>query len=217
MTATSTAPEPALRGMIHAGAVPLVLATGVVIVALAPSSGARLALALYAVSATALFSISASYHLSEVGGLARRVLRRLDHAGIFVIIAGTYTPFLALALSGGTRIATLSVVWGAAAAGVAIRLLWDGAPRWLVVGLYLALGWTALLVFPQLLAGAGLPAIVLAIVGGGIYTLGAIVYALRQPDPLPRVLGFHEVFHILTVAAFACLDVGVWLLVHGPA
>jgi len=201
MTATSTAPEPALRGMIHAGAVPLVLATGVVIVALAPSSGARLALALYAVSATALFSISASYHLSEVGGLARRVLRRLDHAGIFVIIAGTYTPFGLAAAPGTMPSMLLQPIWAGALVSIALHLFWYDAPKWLSAVVYVATGWLGLAALPGLVDQFGWGPPLLLLAGGIFYSLGALVYARRSPDPVPHAFGYHEVFHSLVVVA----------------
>jgi hemolysin III len=195
---------------------PLVAATGVVIVALAPGGATRTSLLAYALCASALFATSTAHHLSRLDGWPGRMLQRLDHASIFLIIAGTYTPFVVVALGGATGTAFLVIVWSAALGGVVLRLAWPGAPRWLAVGLYVSLGWSAAFVFPQLLDGAGIAAVVLALVGGGLYTVGALVYALRRPDPLPSTLGFHEVFHLFTVAAFVCLDVAVWLTVFGP-
>lgn len=206
---------PALRGLVHAAALPLTLAMGVVLVALAPSAGSRTAVALYAACACALFAASAAYHLTPWAGRRRRILGRVDRAGIFLLIAGTYTPFALLGLQGTTRVIALSAVWTAAIGGVLLRVVGRPIPRWLDVVLYLALGWTAVAIAPPLLAGAGIPALVLAAAGGLAYTVGAIVYATRWPDPFPRVLGFHEVFHLLTVAAFATQNVGVWLLVYG--
>lgn len=208
------APTPRLRGRIHAGVAPLVAATGIVLVVLAPSMEARLAAALYALCALTLFTASATHHLNRWSGRAGGAVHRLDHAGIFLIIAGTYTPYVVLGLEGTSRAVVLSAVWAAALAGVGLRLASAPTPRWLSVGLYITLGWTAALVFPQLLAGVGVASIVLALVGGGLYSVGAIVYATRRPNPFPRTLGFHEVFHLLTVAAFASLDVGVWLVLH---
>jgi hemolysin III len=207
--------RPLLRGVVHAGALPLALAAGIVLVALAPGGGARMAVALYAASACALFAASAAYHLMPWSGRRRLILQRLDHAGIFAIIAGTYTPFVILGLEGTTRAVVLAVVWSVACAGILLRALWIPAPRWPFLILYLGLGWTAVMILPQLLAGAGLPAVVLALIGGGLYSLGALVYATRRPNPAPRVLGFHEVFHVLTVAAFATQNVAIWLLVLG--
>lgn len=209
-------PTPLLRGAIHAGALPLVLATGIVLVVLAPDPATRVALVLYGLCAAALFAASATYHLSRASGRSGQLLQRLDHAAIFLIIAGTYTPFLVVALSGVTQALALGFIWIAAAGGVVVRLTWGAAPRWFFVSLYVALGWTAVAVFPQLLDGAGIAPVVLAIAGGAIYSVGALVYALRTPDLFPSTFGFHELFHLLTVGAFACLDVGVWLVVHGP-
>lgn len=203
-----------MRGKIHAGVVPLVAATGIVLVVLAPSTQARIAAALYAICALILFSASATHHLNRWSGRAAAAANRLDHAGIFLIIAGTYTPYVVLGLDGVTRVVVLGAVWAAALAGVALKLTSAPTPRWLSVALYITLGWMAALVFPQLLAGVGVPSIVLALVGGGLYSVGAIVYATKRPNPFPRTLGFHEVFHLFTVAAFASLDVGVWLVLH---
>ena len=208
------APTPRLRGAIHAGVVPLVAATGIALIVLAPSLEARLAAALYAVCALTLFATSATHHLNRWGERAGGAVRRFDHAGIFLIIAGTYTPYVVLGLEGATRAIVLGAVWAAALAGVGLKLVNAPTPRWLSVALYIALGWMAALVFPQLLAGVGVPSIVLALVGGGLYSIGAIVYATKRPNPFPRTLGFHEVFHLFTVAAFASLDVGVWLVLH---
>lgn len=142
------------------------------------------------------------------------MLRRFDHANIYLIIAGTYTPFALLALGGAARIAVLSVIWGGALAGVVFRVCWIGAPRWLYTVLYLALGWTAIFVMPQLLEGAGVAAVVLVAVGGLLYSAGAIVYGLRRPDPSPRWFGFHEVFHACTIAAYLVQYVAVSIVVY---
>lgn len=206
---------PALRGKVHAACLPLVAAAGIVLVVLAPGAAARGSVAVYGACAVALFAASSAHHLLTSAGRPSRLAERADHAAIFLIIAGTYTPFVILGLGGATRVSVLTAIWVAAAGGAAVRLLACPAPRWLFALLYLTLGWTALSVLPALLSGAGPPAVVLAFVGGGFYSLGALVYVWRRPDPAPRVLGFHEVFHILTVIAFATQNVGVWLLVYG--
>lgn len=213
--AAAVPPPPALRGHVHAAALPAVLAAGIVLVALAPTAGARVASALYLAAGCALFGASAAYHLLRRPGRAGRVLRRLDHSGIYLVIAGTYTPFAVLALGGAARAAVLAVVWGGALAGIALRFLWEGSPRWVEVPLFMVLGWTAAFVVPDLLSGAGVAAFVLVAAGGGVYSLGAVVFATRWPNPAPRVLGFHEVFHLLTVAAFVTQYVGVSLVVYG--
>jgi hemolysin III len=210
----AAAVPPRLRGVLHAGALPLCAAAGVALVALAPDGSARMAAAVYAASACALFAVSALYHLGRGSEARHRLMARLDHAGIYLIIAGTYTPFAALALTGAARAAILACVWGGAVAGVALHLIWARPPVWLTMPLYLGLGWIAALAIPELLAGAGVAAVVLAIVGGGLYTAGGLVYATKRPDPAPSVFGYHEVFHALTVAAFVVQYVAVSLVVY---
>lgn len=210
--ATAEHPRPRLRGVVHAVVFPLALAAGIVLVALAPTGSARTAAAVYAACAALMFGASALFHLRAWTGRAHRMLERLDHSGIYLAIAGTYTPFAVLGLEGTARVVVLTVVWAGAAAGLVT--LGTGAPRALRVALYLLLGWVAALVLPQLLDGAGVAAAVLAIVGGALYSLGALVYALRRPDPLPAVFGFHETFHVLIAAAFVTQHVGVALLVY---
>ncbi|MGV9776311.1 PAQR family membrane homeostasis protein TrhA [Streptosporangium sp. NPDC003464] len=220
---TTTAPErltlpesikPRLRGWLHAGALPVALIAGFVLVALGPTLQARLAAAIYAITSGLLFGISATYHRGALSPRLGEVLRRLDHANIYLIIAGTYTPFAMLALDGPARAAVLGVIWTGAVAGVLFRVLWTGAPRWLSTALYIGLGWTAVFVLPQLVAGAGVAAVVLVFVGGLLYTVGGVVYGLRRPDPSPRWFGFHEVFHALTVAAYLVQYVAVSLVVY---
>jgi hemolysin III len=204
-----------MRGWLHAGAAPLSLAAGIVLVALAATPAARLAAAVYAITALTLFATSAVYHLGRFSGRTHLLLRRLDHANIALLIAGTTTPFALLALEAGQGAVLLAIVWGGAVAGALLRVAWPGAPRALAAALYVALGWSAAYVIPGLFAGAGTAAAVLVIVGGGLYSLGGLVYALRRPDPLPRVFGYHEVFHGLTVCAFAVQCVAVSLVVLG--
>lgn len=206
--------KPRLRGWLHAGALPVTLIAGFVLVTLGPTLQARLASAIYAITSALLFGISATYHRGTLGPRLAEVLRRLDHANIYLIIAGTYTPFALLALDGAARIAVLAVTWGGALAGVLFRVLWMGAPRWLYTVLYLALGWTAVFVLPQLLQGAGAAAVVLVAVGGLFYSAGAVVYGLRRPDPSPRWFGYHEVFHACTLAAYLVQYIAVSIVVY---
>jgi hemolysin III len=209
--------KPRLRGWVHAVTAPLALAAGIVLAALAPAGAATAAAAVFAATAVLLFTISAVYHRGTWSPRARAVLRRLDHASILVLIAGTYTPFAVLALHGGTRLALLCVVWGGAILGTVFRLAWTDAPRWSYVPVYLALGWAAAFVLPELLRGAGPAALILAAAGGALYTLGALAYGLKRPNPSPRWFGFHEVFHACTVAAFSCQYVAVSLVVYRAA
>jgi hemolysin III len=164
-----------------------------------------------------LFTTSAIYHRGQWSPEAESRLKRFDHANIFLLIAGSYTPFAVLALTDETRIAVLSAVWGAAIFGVAFRVFWVGAPRWLYTLLYIGLGWAAGLFVPQLIQGAGIAAFVLLAVGGLLYTFGGIVYGLKRPNPSPRWFGFHEIFHACTVAAFACQYIAASFVVYRAA
>jgi hemolysin III len=141
-------------------------------------------------------------------------MARLDHSMIFVFIAGTYTPFAVLTLPSRTGDVVLAVVWIGAAVGLTVRSAWQSAPRWLAVPLYLGLGWVAVFFLPELLRHGGVAAFVLMLTGGALYTVGAVVYGLRRPDPLPQVFGFHEVFHLCTVVAAICHYIAVWLIIY---
>jgi hemolysin III len=206
---------PRMRGVLHTAAVPLCLAAGVVLVSLAPTAASRASATVYAATAFTLFAVSALYHLGRGSPARHRLLKRLDGAGIYLIIAGTYTPFAVLALEGPMQAAILWTVWGGAAAGAALHLLWVRPPVWLTTPLYVGLGWIAAVAIPELMAGAGIAAVVLAIVGGALYTAGGVVYATRRPDPAPAVFGYHEVFHALTIAAFTTQYVAVSMVVYG--
>jgi len=201
--------KPHLRGWFHLGTFPLCLAAGIVLVCLAPTGKSRVAAAIFAVTACMLFGVSALYHRGTWSPRTQGVLKRLDHANIFLIIAGTYTPFTVLLLPPGPARVLLWLVWGGALAGVAFRVLWVGAPRWLYVPVYVALGWVAVVYLPDFLSGGGVAVFVLVVVGGLLYTAGGIVYGIKRPNPSPRWFGFHEVFHALTVAAFVVHYVGV--------
>jgi hemolysin III len=212
---------PRLRGLLHAGAFPVAAAAGAVLVGLAPTWPARLAAAVYGVAGAALFGVSAAYHRSPPGSRRRGLLARLDHVSILLMIAGTYTPLVVLALRGWTRLSVLAVIWGGAAAGILTRLIWRTdwrpAPRWLITSLFIGLGWVALFVLPQLLRGAGAVALALILAGGLLYSLGAVVYALKRPDPSPRWFGFHEVFHAATILAYFTQYAAVSLVVYRVA
>jgi hemolysin III len=195
--------KPRLRGVFHQYAFFVSLASGTLLVLLAATTRTSVAAAIYAASVSALFGVSALYHRVTWNGPTRRRLRRLDHAMIFLLIAGTYTPVGLLVLKGTLATVVLAVVWGGAVAGIVLELVWTGAPRWLGGTVYLALGWVAVVAMPQLFARLGMAGGLLIVAGGLVYSAGAAVYALRRPDPVPAVFGYHEVFHLLVIAGVA--------------
>jgi hemolysin III len=206
--------KPRLRGVLHQAAFAVSLVTGTVLICLADGTRERVAAGVYAGSVALLFGTSAAYHRRSWSPRAHDLMARLDHSMIFVLIAGSYTPFAVLLLHGTRQWVILGVVWGGAALGVLLRNVFSAPPRWLFVGLYLALGWVALGIFPDVLRRGGITVLVLLAVGGLFYTAGAVVYALRRPDPSPRWFGFHEVFHALTLAAFVTHYVAVSLTTY---
>lgn len=195
--------KPRLRGVLHQYAFFVSLALGVSLVVLAPAGRAKLAAAIYAVAVSGLLGTSALYHRVTWSNRVRAWMRRLDHSMIFVLIAGTYTPFALLVLSGTLARAILIVVWAGAAAGVVLKLAWITAPRWVTAAVYVALGWVAIAAMPDLASALGAAAVALVMAGGVLYTAGAVIYALKRPDPAPTVFGYHEIFHVLVVAAAA--------------
>jgi hemolysin III len=196
--------KPRLRGVSHKWAFFVSLVTGATLVLLAPSGRATLATLVYAVSVAGLFGVSALYHRTNWRTLsARRWMRRLDHSMIFLLIAGTYTPMALLALDGTLATVILIVVWSGAGAGILMKLVWIDAPKWLIALTYVALGWVAVAAFPQLLDKVGITGTALIAIGGVLYSAGAIIYALKRPDPVPTVFGYHEVFHVLVIVAAA--------------
>jgi hemolysin III len=206
--------RPRLRGVFHLWAFIAAIAAGVVLVALADGALEILSSWVYAAALAAMFGASALYHRFPWRSAVRRLwARRLDHSMIFVFIAGTYTPFALLAFDGATRWLLLLSAWLGAAFGLALELIWIDSPRWLSASAYVAVGWVGVLAVPQLFSGVGVPGSVLVIVGGALYTLGALVYAVRWPNPFPRTLGFHEIFHLLVVAAAVTQFVAVSLVV----
>lgn len=207
--------KPLLRGWFHLGALPVVALLGLVLVALAEGPVATWSSVAFAISSLLMFGTSASYHRIAWSPKARAVLKRLDHANIFVLIAGTYTPIGLSALPWSEGQWLLTAVWIGAGLGIVFRVFWLGAPRWLYVPLYLALGWASVWYMPQLFA-VNVPMTVLVIVGGIAYSVGAVVYGLKRPNPAPGVFGFHEIFHVLTVVAFLCHWTAVLLLVLDP-
>jgi hemolysin III len=201
--------KPHLRGWLHAATAPLALAAGIVLVALSPTTSTRVGSAIFAASALALFTASATMHRGSWSKRTALWLRRLDHSSIFLLIAGSYTPFTLLLLEGSERTTLLAIAWGGALLGILFRLFWTGAPRWLYTPIYIALGWAAVFYFPAFFASTSAAVFTCLVVGGLLYTLGGVIYGFRWPDPSPRWFGFHEVFHTLTIAAFVTHYVGV--------
>lgn len=206
--------KPHLRGWLHLGVFPLSVAAGVVLVAMAPTTLLRLATGIFAVTAALLFGVSALYHRRYWSPRTDAVIRRLDHSNIFLLIAGTYTPFAIALLPSGDARALLALVWGGAMIGIAFRVLWIGAPRWLYIPVYVALGWAAVFWLGDFLSSAGPAVFTLIVVGGALYSLGGLVYGLKRPNPAPTWFGFHEVFHSFTIAAFAVHYVGISMVVY---
>lgn len=195
--------KPLLRGVSHEVAAFLALAAWLLLLALARSPRATAGATIYGASLFVMFGTSALYHRPTWPPGPRLWLRRLDHSAIFVLIAGTYTPFCLL-LGGRRGLALLAIAWGGALAGILRAMVWPRAPRALAVALYLVLGWVIVPVLPQLYGVVGAGAVALLGAGGLLYTAGALIYATRRPDPFPRVFGYHEVFHALVIAAAAC-------------
>ena len=196
--------KPKLRGWIHEGAFPVSLVAGALLVLAATGRRETLALAIYAVSLSALLGTSALYHRVDWKRPSTRLwMRRLDHSMIFLLIAGTLTPFALLVLDGTLATAVLVAVWAGAAAGIVVELIWTESPKWVHVTVYVSVGWIGAIAFPSIISRAGVTAGVLVAVGGLLYTAGAVIYARQRPDPSPAVFGYHEVFHVLVVAAAA--------------
>lgn len=195
--------KPTWRGWIHAITAPIAAVAGLVLVALANGQEARWACVVFALTSILLFGNSALYHRIDWSPKVKLALKRVDHANIFLLIAGTYTPLSLLALPPAQGVVLLSVVWSGALIGILFRVFWVGAPRWLYVPIYLALGWAAVIYFvPLYQANAAM--MVLVAVGGLLYSAGAVVYGLKRPNPFPGRFGFHELFHTCTVLAFLC-------------
>jgi len=209
--------KPKLRGWLHAASAPLALAAAIVLVVLAPTIPLRIALAIFGITALSLFGTSAVYHISN-GHIASKVtsaLKRVDHANIFLIIAGTYTPLSLLLLPIVQARLILTIVWIGALAGVLVQVFLPNAPRWISAPVYLALGWVAI-GFIRDFASFGGPAIVTLIIAGGVaYSIGAVVYAIKKPNPSVKWFGFHEVFHAFTIAGFTLHTIAIFIAVIG--
>jgi hemolysin III len=201
-------PKPLLRGVSHQVAAAFALVGGIALVNAATGLRGALAAAVYGVALTAQFAISAAYHRPRWGTRARLFMRRLDHAAIFMLIAGTYTPFCLL-LPPETGRPLLALVWSGALGGMVLSVAWPLAPKWLMAALTVGLGWAIVPIFPAMLGAIGWSGLALLAAGGIAYTVGAVVYATRFPDPFPRVFGYHEVFHALVIAAAICHYIAV--------
>jgi hemolysin III len=209
----AVARRPKLRGVLHKYTFFVSLVLGAVLVFGAETTRERVASAVFAVSVSAMLGISALYHRVVWPPGPRRWIRRLDHAAIFLLIAGTYTPFGLLALDGAWRVGVLSIVWTGALAAIVVKVAWIDAPRWVPAVLAVGLGWAGVFAIPKIFERTGMTALVLLALGGLFYTAGALVYARRRPDPLPTTFGYHEIFHALVVAAAGCQYSAVALFV----
>ncbi|SBT53586.1 PAQR family membrane homeostasis protein TrhA [Micromonospora narathiwatensis] len=205
--------KPRMRGWLHTYAFFVALVCGIVLCSIAaarPGWAPLVSCLIYSVTVCGLFGTSALYHRRVWSRRGYQIMRRMDHSMIFLFIAGTYTPFCALLLTTRPATVMLGLVWGGALAGVALKLIWPHAPRWVSAPLYLALGWVAVAMLPQILRSGGVTALVLLIVGGAIYSVGAVFYALRRPNPWPTVFGHHEFFHACTLVAAICHHIAIY-------
>ncbi len=207
--------KPLWRGWIHAITFPVSAVAGIVLIVLAEGPVAKWASAVFMVTSMLLFGVSALYHRINWSPKVKQTFRRLDHANIFLLIAGTYTPIALLALPLDKGILLLSLVWSGALLGIGFRVFWIGAPRWLYVPLYLLLGWAAVMFIVDIFNANAL-AMILVVVGGLLYSVGSIVYGTKRPNPIPGVFGFHEIFHSLTVIAFLCHWTAALLVALNP-
>jgi hemolysin III len=205
--------RPRLRGVSHKYAFLASIAFGLLLVAFAAGPRERIAAGVFATALATMFGVSALYHSVTWRPKTRRWMRRLDHAAIYLLIAGTYTPFGLLALAGAWRWTVLPIVWGGALVAIVLKLAWIDAPKWLAAAVGIALGWVGIVALPQLWAHSGPAGVGLLLLGGVLYTAGAIVYAARRPDPAPAVFGYHELFHAFVIAAAACQYAAVALFV----
>jgi hemolysin III len=213
----ATEPKPRLRGVFHQWAFVVSVFAGVVLVAAAPTGRAAAVGAVSAVALAGMFGASALYHRVSWRPTLLPWFRRLDHSMIFVLIAGTCTPVAVLSLQGVLPIVVLSVLWGGALAGVLLKLVWLGAPRRLIACVYVILGWVGVLLLPETVRSAGVIPALLFVAGGALYTAGAVIYMRRRPDPRPAVFGFHEVFHVLVIAAALAhfIAIAAFVVPHG--
>lgn len=208
-------PKPLLRGVLHQAAFSVSLVVGTLLIVGAEGARRHLAAAVFGGSVAACFGASALYHRVTWTPRLRLWMRRIDHAGVYLLIAGTYTPICLLVLGGAWRVVVLVLVWVGAGAAVAFKFVWVDAPKWVAATLGIALGWVGVVVLPQLVTRLNPAAVALLAVGGLAYTAGAIIYARRRPNPLPAVFGYHELFHALTLLAAACQYIAIaFFVIH---
>jgi len=209
--------KPRLRGRLHQYAFFVALACGIVLCSIAasrPGIAPFVSTLIYSITVCGLFGVSALYHRRAWSERGYQIMRRMDHSMIFIFIAGTYTPFCVLLLDQGKATLMLSLIWGGALGGVALKLIWPHGPRWVGAPLYLALGWAAVAILPDILHSGGVTCLVLLAVGGLIYSVGAVFYALRRPNPWPTVFGHHEFFHACTLVAALCHHIAIYFALY---
>jgi hemolysin III len=209
--------KPRLRGRLHQYAFFVALACGIVLCSIAatrPGYGPFVSCLIYSLTVCGLFGISALYHRRMWSERGYQIMRRLDHSMIFIFIAGSYTPFCVLLLSPGKATITLTLIWAGALGGVALKTIWPHLPRWAGAPLYIALGWGAVAILPEVLYTGGVADLVLIAAGGIIYTVGAIFYAMRRPNPWPTVFGHHEFFHACTLVAAICHHIAIYFALY---
>jgi hemolysin III len=208
--------KPRLRGRLHQYAFFVALVCGTVLCSIAatrPGIAPFVSCLIYSITVCGLFGTSALYHRRVWSERGYQIMRRMDHSMIFIFIAGTYTPFCVLLLDSGKATVMLSLIWGGALGGVALKVIWPHLPRWAGAPLYVALGWAAVAILPDVLAG-GVTCLVLLVVGGVTYTVGAVFYALRRPNPWPDIFGHHEFFHACTLVAAICHHIAVYFALY---
>ncbi len=207
--------KPTWRGWIHAGTFPVAIVLGILLIVLANGLAAKVSSAVFVLSSLLLFGVSALYHRFNWSERTRKLLKRLDHANIFLLIAGSYTPISVLALPQNKAVLLLSLAWGGALLGIGFRVFWISAPRWLYVPLYVLLGWAAVMFFVDFF-NANAAMMILIVAGGLCYTVGAVFYGLKRPNPFPGKFGFHEIFHTLTLLAFLCHWTAILIVATNP-
>ena len=207
--------KPTWRGWIHAATFPLAIVLGIVLIVAADGAAARISSSVFVASSLLLFGNSALYHRIDWKPKTKAVFKRIDHANIFLLIAGSYTPITVLALPHDKSVLLLWLVWGGAGLGILFRVFWIGAPRWLYVPLYLLLGYASLIFIVDFF-DANAAMMTLILVGGLFYTVGAVIYGLKRPNPFPGKFGFHEIFHTLTLLAFLCHWAGIFIVATNP-